>query len=403
MTPNRMRIIDRWIGIPICAFASIMKKFLKKKSIQKNNIDPDIILFTCIAEIGALFVAYPALLKAKKNFPKSRILFLTGSGGVDALKIMGLHEEDILEIRTDSLYLLIKDCLRLKKKIGSNIFFNIVLEPFTRFSHLLGFWLGADRLVGCHSFNSEGGYLGSLITDPVVYNPHLHASQQFVALVEALNNKFCDIPSSKFKISNQTRFRARFHALPEEKFILKKKILQQCPSLKNKKIILLNANASDIVPLRKWPLASFVEVGKVLLSQRDDVGIILTGAKSERDACDQLVINLESSNVLNLAGDTSFRELLTLYELSVLLISNDSGPVHFASSTNISILALYGPETPSIFGPMTPSAKILYLGLSCSPCVSPMNQKKSECNDNQCMKKISTEWVSKEALKLIPK
>ena len=64
--------------------------------------------------------------ESKKNFPKSRILFLTGSGGVDALKIMGLHEEDILEIRTDSLNLLIKDCLRLKKKIGPNIFFNIV-------------------------------------------------------------------------------------------------------------------------------------------------------------------------------------------------------------------------------------------------------------------------------------
>ena len=70
MTPNRMRIIDRWIGIPLCAIASIMKKFLKKKSIHKNNIDPDIILFTCIAEIGALFVAYPALLKAKKIFLK---------------------------------------------------------------------------------------------------------------------------------------------------------------------------------------------------------------------------------------------------------------------------------------------------------------------------------------------
>ena len=256
---------------------------------------------------------------------------------------------------------------------------------------------------GCHPFNAEGGYLGNLITHPVIYNPHLHASQQFVSLVEGISNTKREEPSSKIKIFNQTRNRARFKAFSQEKSAFKEKILQICPSIKNKKWIILNCNASDIVPLRKWPLTRFSEVGRRLLNYNNEIGIILTGTKSEKKACDVLIDKLESPKTINLAGQTSFRELLTLYELSLLLISNDSGPVHFASTTNIKIIALYGPENPSVFGPLSPNVKNLYLNLSCSPCVSPLNQKKSKCNDNKCMNSITSNWVYNEALELIEK
>jgi len=83
------------------------------------------------------------------------------------------------------------------------------------------------------------------------------------------------------------------------------------------------------------------------------------------------------------------------------LITNDSGPVHFASTTDIPILALFGPETPKIFGPMSPNAKVISMELACSPCISVFNQKKSYCNDNQCMKQISVQMVLSEAKKFL--
>jgi len=402
MSPNKMRFIDRWVGIPVSFFASLILILNRKFFPYSNITSPDTILFTCIAEMGALFVSHPAVISAKNKFPETRILFITGSGGGEVLKIMGFNEDDIFEINTNSFSTILKDCYRIKKEFKQfkNVY-NIVLEPFTRFSHLIGFWLGVDRMSGCHPFNAEGGYLGNLITHPVIYNPHLHASQQFVSLVEGISNIKGEEPSSKIKIFNQTRNRARFKALSQEKLVLKEKILQICPPLKNKKWIILNCNASDIVPLRKWPLSRFSEVGKRLLNYKNELGIILTGTKSERKACEILIKKLDSSKALNLAGQTSFRELLILYDMSLLLISNDSGPVHFASSTNIKILALFGPENPSIFGPLSPKSKNLYLNLSCSPCVSPLNQKKSECSDNICMKSITSDWVYNEAIKLI--
>jgi len=85
------------------------------------------------------------------------------------------------------------------------------------------------------------------------------------------------------------------------------------------------------------------------------------------------------------------------------LITNDSGPVHFASTTNIPIIALFGPESPKIFGPMSPKARVISLGLACSPCVSVFNQKKSSCDDNLCMKQITVAMVIQETQKILRK
>jgi ADP-heptose:LPS heptosyltransferase len=52
---------------------------------------------------------------------------------------------------------------------------------------------------------------------------------------------------------------------------------------------------------------------------------------------------------------------------------------------------------------MSPNAKVISLELACSPCVSVLNQKKSSCDDNQCMKQISVQMVVKETQKILGK
>jgi ADP-heptose:LPS heptosyltransferase len=146
----------------------------------------------------------------------------------------------------------------------------------------------------------------------------------------------------------------------------------------------------------------FVELGRKML-ENSTITIILTGSIEEQQACEVLLREINPDRVINYAGKTSFKELITLYSISDLLITNDSGPVHFASTTEIPMLALFGPETPKIFGPMSPNAKVISMELACSPCISVFNQKKSSCNDNQCMKKISVQMVLSEAQKILSK
>ena len=63
---------------------------------------------------------------------------------------------------------------------------------------------------------------------------------------------------------------------------------------------------------------------------------------------------------------------LQLFHQSVLLITNDSGPAHFASLTPIKSITLFGPETPVLYGPLGPDAVHLFAKLACSPCLSAM-------------------------------
>ena len=94
-----------------------------------------------------------------------------------------------------------------------------------------------------------------------------------------------------------------------------------------------------------------------------------------------------------LAGKTSLRELLVLYTLADVLVTNDSGPAHFASLTNIESVVLFGPETPKLFGAIGPGFHAVYAKLACSPCVNAFNHRFSPCTDNLCMQSITPEEV----------
>ena len=400
MHPDTMRFIDRWAGIPLCFFTSLL--LLKKNKTVASKKVADTIVFIGIAEIGALVVAFPAIQEARKQNPNSRVCFITAPVGKQTLELMDFDEKDILLIRTSSIKNILGDIIKLRNAFKKVSVSAVVLEPFTRFSTLVASWIGASKRIGCYRFLAEGVYLGNLLTHRLVYNPHLHASQTYFTLAKLLEEPESVEPSLKKVVASQIKNRLRIEIPENEQETLKQRLQREIPAFSLKKIVLLNANASDIVPLRKWSLDNFVELAKRLL-ENSEITVVLTGSPEEQEACADLALKIDPDRVINFAGKTTFKELITLYSLSDLLVTNDSGPVHFASTTNLPVIALFGPETPRIFGPMSPHAKVISLGLACSPCISVFNQKKSSCTDNQCMKQITVEMVIQETQKILRK
>ena len=401
-----MRLIDRWAGIPLCFVTSLwswLRTIRKAKSDNYHNQDsPEIIIFIGLAEIGALVVAYPAIKEAREKYPNSRVCFITAPVGLETLQLMGFEQDEILLMSTTSLSGMFLNLISIRKKFSGKRVSAVVLEPFTRISALISVWIGATNRIGCYRFYNEGSYIGNLLTHRLVYNSHLRASQTYLALAKTLSEPISTQPLHKEKIPSQIRNRLQIKIRDDDQKALRYRLKFDYAEIALKKIILLNTNASDIVPLRKWPAENFVEVGRKLLED-STITIILTGSIVEQPKCEIFLREINPDRVINLAGKTTFRELITLYSISHLLITNDSGPVHFASTTDIPILALFGPETPKIFGPMSPNAKVITMGLACSPCISVFNQKKSYCNDNQCMKQISAQMVLSEAKKILVK
>ncbi len=93
---------------------------------------------------------------------------------------------------------------------------------------------------------------------------------------------------------------------------------------------------------------------------------------------------------------------MLIFHFSALLITNDGGPGHFAAMTPLPTIIFYGPETPLLYGPINDKALNLFLGLSCSPCVTAYNHRKSPCDgDNLCLKKIEPDQVLSKALEIL--
>ena len=82
-----------------------------------------------------------------------------------------------------------------------------------------------------------------------------------------------------------------------------------------------------------------------------------------------------------------------LFGLAEVLVTNDSGPAHFAALTSIDVVALFGPETPLLFAAPGPRSHPIWAGIACSPCVNAFNNRQTACRDNACMKSITVEQV----------
>ena len=98
--------------------------------------------------------------------------------------------------------------------------------------------------------------------------------------------------------------------------------------------------------------------------------IYLLGAPSDRAYLDEIVQNISSSQVLNLAGQLSLLQSAALMAGAKHNYVNDSGPLHLASATNAPVSAFFCSTLPEVgFGPLSENATIIEVkDLDCRPC-----------------------------------
>jgi ADP-heptose:LPS heptosyltransferase len=310
---------------------------------------------------------------------------------LDVMEI--IPEQNVITISTKSPFALaigaFRAVLRARKLDIDAV---IDMEFLTRFSAMLTFLTGAKSRVGFHTFFGDGPYRGDLMTHRLLYNPHLHTSQMFEAMAEALTRDPAMLPTFDFKPPATQSF-AKFNPAPGEAAEVDALLRRENPAVGSAPLILLNPNASDLLPLRRWPPMRYVELSRRLLERYPELFIAFTGAPAEATANSRLAAEVCSNRVISLAGKTTLRQVLVLYTRGQILVTNDSGPAHFASMTPIHVITLFGPETPELFGARSPNAEFLYAGITCSPCVNAYNNRQSVCRNNICMQAISVDAV----------
>jgi ADP-heptose:LPS heptosyltransferase len=392
MRTATIRALDYWLGVPLCALLTAVRFVARHR-----YAPPQRILFLKFIEQGATVLAQDAIARATARIGRENLFFCVFESNRAILDLLGvIPAENILRIRDQQLHTFLYDFIGALLTMRSRRVDTVIdMEFFSRASAVFAFLSGARIRVGLHRFTGELPYRGNLMTHRMQYSPHVHITQQYAVLLEAAFVEPIDEPLLKVPLAVAAppgATLARFVPTASERAAINAR-LGITAGKSSSPIVLINPNASDLLPLRKWSGDRFIELAERIQSHFPGALIVVTGAPSERDAADRLCAAIGNDRAISVAGQTSLRELLALYTAADVLVTNDSGPAHFASLTPVNTVVLFGPETPRLFGSLAPATTIIWKNLACSPCVSVFNHRLSPCRNNVCMQLITVDEV----------
>lgn len=393
MNIKLMRSIDYWLGVPLCFLLRLMDCVIRLIPIKKKEGVPAKILFIKLSEMGSIILSYTLIKRVKEEYPHSDIFFLTFKKNKPLVQILGIvGSANILTITEDSPGKFILDTLRTiirmrKEKMDTSF----DLELFSRFTAILTYLSGADKRIGFYRYHFEGLYRGNLLTHNIQYNPLIHISKAFLCLSQTIKLDRKSTPELGKRIDDREIIIPRFN--PSEESITQ--IRHRLSSLgveEGARLLLINPG-EGVLSAREWPLDNFITLSRRLLDDDRRNYIIIVGTEGVYKKAEELRRSIDDRRCLDLAGETTLFEILSLFHISEALIANDCGLAHIASLTPIKKFIIFGPESPQLYSPLGEDTWIIYSNLPCSPCLSAFNHRQSCCGDNRCLKVIETDEV----------
>ena len=390
-----IRRLDRYIGSFLCSILSLINLIKAPRNPDKNVSN---ILLIELFEMGASIMAYPSIHYIRHNFPNANIYILTTESiKASWLKINGIDNQNVFALEERNIIIFLLSFLNNIKLINKkNIDVIIDFELFYRITAIFSFFVKAKFKVGFHRYNLEGLYRGSIYNFRCHFNQNSHISRNFLALTKTVLTFSEDYPDYKNSIDLSE---LTFGGYQSDPLILEHLEKETQISL-DIPYIAISPDVGPNLACRNYPVDKLVSVINKLLVTYPSHNIFLIGTKENIPVCETIIDTVSNERLRNLAGKTSMYELFEVLLKAKLLISNDNGPVHFATLTNTPTLALYSTDSPFVYGSLG-RCVILYSFYQCSPCIMAYNHKNSLCKDNKCLQAIAPESVAEFAVKIL--
>jgi heptosyltransferase II len=137
---------------------------------------------------------------------------------------------------------------------------------------------------------------------------------------------------------------------------------------------------------KRWPERHYATIANAKLAEGWQIWLL--GSAKDSQTTDA-INHLTGNRCANLAGSTSLEQTVDLIACANAVVTNDSGLMHVAAAVNVPVLAIYGSTDPGYTPPLSAQARILRLGLECSPCF------KRECplGHLNCLNHLEPEMV----------
>jgi ADP-heptose:LPS heptosyltransferase len=411
MNLGLQRWVDRWVGVPLCAGISVWEAVRQGLGMgRRAPPQPRGIVVILLSEMGSLVLAHEMFTRLQQRHPGTAVHVMLFGKNREILDLMRLVPPSQVHCVDDkSLSGLVSSLLRCLLALRrAKVDVAIDCELFSRISSLLAWACGASVRVGFHRHTQEGLFRGSrhMINRPVPYNPYQHIGVQFQGLVRAIDataHPLTKLVSPAPVMGSTLKPPPPVALAAADVPAIQARLQQDFPTTTDKPLVLVYPGGG-ILPIRAWPLEHYEALCKALMADGCVVGVIglrddapLAQALMQR--CNPPGAPAHSASCLDFTGYTrSIRELLALFHVARLLVTNDGGPGQFAALTPIQTVMLFGPETPALYGPISPRNHNFYSQWPCSPCLTAYNHRNSFCDgDNQCLKVIAPAQVIAKA------
>jgi heptosyltransferase I len=144
---------------------------------------------------------------------------------------------------------------------------------------------------------------------------------------------------------------------------------------------------------KNWPLEKFAELGRRLAAEMG-CQIRIVGGRGDEAQGEALARQI-GERARNLCGKTDLPGLCALLKNMDLLVTVDSGPLHWADAMGVPLVAVFGATDPARTGPYRQRTHVVaQKGLSCRPC----HARTCARGDLACLRTLEVETVLRAAL-----
>ena len=325
----------------------------------------DTILVTFLMHLGDLVLTTPFLHVLRKAAPQAKITYLVD----DKLKEVVQYNRNIDEVITldkkgqdNSFGALWRYAQGLKARRFDAL---ISLHPNERCSFLCAASGAKYKMGAVHRL------LQPFFDEPVRLDRTKHAADMYVEVLAKLGVADCshqglEMWTGPEHDASAQRFYSEHH-------------LGEAP--------LVGFNIGSAVLTKRWASERFAQVADTLAER--GYRTVFFGGMMDKDLVAATTGKMNSEPIVA-TGAFSLGELAAAMRRCRLIITNDSGPMHVAITQKVPIVALYGPSSPTLYGPYTKLATVVTAQPPCPDCGL---QMKHTCSHLRCMKELTVEQV----------
>jgi ADP-heptose:LPS heptosyltransferase len=343
---------------------SFISFFLKKKN-KFNENNPKILIVSTTA-IGDTLWATPFIKSIKKKYQNSSLSALTSPIGFEILKNSPFLDE-IFVIKEPVYKYFFSTLKKIRKKNFEAI---LIFHASQRLIFPMMSFSKASKIIGSIGQSKGLDFMLTNKTNSCNIQEVLRRDE----ITKAINVKTTTYSLDYYLNNEEINYSINF---------LKKNKLNE------KKIILVHPGASK--KEKCYPKEYFVDLLH-LINENIDANIIISGSKKEKELVNDISSKIKGSFSYISESLNHFASIIKYIDL---IITNDTGPMHIASSFNKNIISFFGPTNPKISAPFNYKKIVIFKSLdSCKICALKNREK------NICFHNIKPKTVFDELQKL---